>query len=279
LLLLLLASAWLVSARAHAATDPLETVEVTGSRAAVRKEIQTFVSQVTRLDGELIGRWRDYICPLVVGVSDEQAQFIRNRLVEVQSTVRKHREDPGKPCKSNLFVIITDDADFVIEEWKQRDPGMFRWKTRAGVSRSNGAGPVRAWHNAIVESSDDGPTIYSDTQPPQGRLKDSRIQSSVAEHITAVVLLVDGRATGPVTLAQLADYLAMVSLSQIDLGASLGNINSILRLFAEPRPATPPTALTEWDYAFLNALYRASYSPAHQRADINARMVRELAPR
>jgi len=137
---LLLVSTWLASARAHAATDPLETVEVTGSRAAVRKEIQTFVSQVTRADGELIGRWRDFICPLVVGVTDQQAQFIRNRLVEIQSTVRKHREDPGKPCKSNLFVIITEDADHVIEEWKQRDPGMFRWKTREGVSRSIGAG-------------------------------------------------------------------------------------------------------------------------------------------
>ena len=44
-------------------------------------------------------------------------------------------------------------------------------------------------------------------------------------------------------------------------------------------PDVPPVALTEWDFAFLNALYRASYSPMHQQRDLRARMVRELAPR
>ena len=101
----------------------------------------------------------------------------------------------------------------------------------------------------------------------------------MAEGITAVVVLVDARATGKVTLAQLTDYIAMVSLAQLDLTVDLGGINSILRLFAQPPPEVPPVALTEWDYAFLHALYRTSYEPVHQRRDIRARMVRELAPR
>jgi hypothetical protein len=38
--------------------------------------------------------------------------------------------------------------------------------------------------------------------------------------------------------------------------------------------------LTDWDFAFLNALYRVGYySPMHQRMDVSARMSRELAPR
>jgi hypothetical protein len=93
------------------------------------------------------------------------------------------------------------------------------------------------------------------------------------------VVLVDARATGKVSLAQLTDFISVLSLSQIDLSANLGGVDSILRLFAQPQPDVVPAGITEWDYAFLNGLYRASYSPMNQQRDIAARMVRELAPR
>ncbi len=35
----------------------METVEVTASREKIRREIQTFVHQLTRLEGEFVGRW------------------------------------------------------------------------------------------------------------------------------------------------------------------------------------------------------------------------------
>ena len=106
-----------------------------------------------------------------------------------------------------------------------------------------------------------------------------RIEAGCWEHINAVVVLVDTRAAGKVTLTQVADFISVVSLSQIDLTADLGGIDSILRLFAQPRPEVPPAGITEWDYAFLKGIYRASYSPKNQQRDIAARMVRELAPR
>ena len=283
LLSLGLSAALLVTA-AHAATESLETVEVTASREKMRREIQTFVHKVTRLEGEFVGRWGMSICPLVVGPSDSQAQFIRHRLIEVQDTVRKQKSDANAKCRPNLFVIITDEADQVLADWKERDPGMFRWKTREGVSRSGGTGAVRTWHNAIVEPSDGSASTGSRLQIPKVAGSAScpllgRIEKGCWEHITAVVVLVDTRATGKVTLTQLADYISVVSLSQIDLSADLGGVDSILRLFAQPPPDVPPTGLTEWDHAFLNGLYRASYSPMDQQRDIEARMVRELVPR
>jgi hypothetical protein len=265
--------------------QPLETIEVRGSRAEVRKQAESFVAEVTRLDGDLIGRWRDSLCPSIVGLSDSQNEFIRNRLYEVEAKVRKRKAQPDLKCQPNLFVIITENADGVLAGWKERDPSMFRWKTRAGVSRSEDAGPVRIWHNAIMLRSDDGPWVNSeDSGLPgglkQGRLKDSRIVESAKEAISAVVVLLDAKKTGQITLVQTADYLAMVSLSQIDLKADVGATNTILKLFAEAPTGAAPAALTEWDYAFLNALYRVGYySPMHQRMDVSARMSRELAPR
>lgn len=291
-------AAALLTSSAHAAKESMETVEVTASREQMRKEITTFVHKVTRLEGEFVGRWGGSICPMVVGVSDAQAEFVQNRLIEVQNKVRKKDAKREAKCHPNLFVIITDEADQVLTDWKERDPGMFRWKTRANVSRSGGAGPVRTWHNAILTASDGraineasmltGRGNSASAQVTTGsRLNISapscpgsgRIQAGCWEHIDAVVVLVDARATGKVTLAQLADYITVVSLSQIDLSADLGGIDSILRLFAQPRPDVPPAGITEWDYAFLNGLYRASYSPVNQQRDIAARMVRELAPR
>jgi len=269
---------------AQANDNSLETVEVTASREKMRREIRTFVHQVTRLEGEFVGRWGDLICPMVVGVSDPQAQFVQRRLIEVQNRVRKLKPAPEAACRPNLFVIITDEADQVLADWKERDPGMFRWKTREGVSRSAGTGPIRTWHNAIEEGSNgaagQGQHYINQSLNRAGcALSGSRIVADCWEHITAVVVLVDAKAAGKVTLAQLADYISVVSLSQIDLTANFGGVDSILRLFAQPPPDVRPTGLTEWDYAFLNGLYRASYSPKDQQRDIEARMVRELAPR
>jgi hypothetical protein len=283
--LALMANGWLLCCAARAATDPQETVEVTASRVQMREEIRTFVHKVTRLEGEFVGRWGVPICPMVVGVSDAQAQFVQQRLIEVQNKVRKTRPDPKSRCQPNLFVIITDEADQVVADWKVRDPGMFRWKTREGVSRSGGAGPVRTWHNAIEEGADGRASSQSryqlkmDINKPGCALSGSRIVADCWEHITAVVVLVDARATGKVTLAQLTDYISVVSLSQIDLTADLGGVDTILRLFAQPPPDVLPTGLSEWDYAFLKGLYRASYSPKDQQRDIEARMVRQLVPR
>lgn len=262
------------------ANDPLETVEVQGSREAVRREVQSFVGSITRMDGELVGRWHSFVCPMVVGVTEPQAEFIRLQIIEVFDTVRKQKRKPGKPCDPNLFVIISDEADLVVADWKERDPGMFRWKERDGVSRSKGPRAVQSWHNATEVPSGMDPLIERSNAPPAVKTSGSpRIVSPVSEALTAVVVLVDSRSTGKVTLAQLTDYIAMVSLSQLDLTASLGSIDSILQLFAQSPPEAPPAGLTEWDYAFLRALYRISYEPLHQRRDIRARMVRELAPR
>ncbi len=122
-----------------------------------------------------------------------------------------------------MFVIISDEPEQVIADWKQRDPGMFRWKSREGVSHSKGPGPVLTWHNATDVPSEGDPLI----DPVRGaaacdvsRAPPHRV-ARLRTH-QRVVVLVDARATGKVTLAQLTDYIAMVSLAQLDLTVDLG---------------------------------------------------------
>src|SRR5947207_608958 len=90
-------------AAAANANEPMETIEVRGSLAEVRKQILTFVSEVTRSEGELIGRWETRICPMIGGVSDDQAAYMRHRLLEVEAEARRRKVDETRACQPNVF--------------------------------------------------------------------------------------------------------------------------------------------------------------------------------
>jgi len=294
---------FLAGALAHAQTevaDPaknsdLETIEVEASRAELRKEISTFVSTVTRLDGELISRWsKDTpICPLVIADNPAIGEFIRKRLLEIAAQVPIRAETDPK-CRANLFVIVSAHAPKMAANWEDTAsweklddgnsrPGRSRWKPRPGATRSAESLPVRTWHNMRIDQSNGMPTlsisVVSGVKPiTSAKDLGSRITSNVAENLTGVVLLVDTHAAAGVTVTQLADYIAMTSFAKPDLEADLGKTDSILQLFAV-EPLNRPSGLTEWDYAFLRGLYLISYTPKQQRTSIATRMVRDLAPR
>jgi hypothetical protein len=87
--------------------DTIETVEVTAQREAVRKAIHTFVSNLTRFDGENVARWRFPICPSVTGAAREHGEFMRARIVEIAESVGAPFARNQKKCNPNLFVIFT----------------------------------------------------------------------------------------------------------------------------------------------------------------------------
>jgi hypothetical protein len=62
---------------------------------------------------------------------------------------------------------------------------------------------------------------------------------------------------------QLADYIAMVSLAQINPDADTSGYASILNVFDDPDGST---SLTSWDLAFLGGLYAAKRTAAAQIA-------------
>jgi hypothetical protein len=278
---------------ANPADSNLETIQVEARRAELRKEITSFVSSVTRLDGELISRWsKDTpICPFVIADNPAIGEFIRKRLLEIAAQVPIRAETDPK-CRPNLFVIVSAQAPEFAAKWENaaswdkvddgatREP---RWKPRSGATRSAESLPVRTWHNARIDQSNGMPMLSVSLVQgvkPATSAKDlgSRIASNVAENLTGVVLHVDTSAAAGVTVTQLADYIAMASFAKPDLEADLGKTDSILQLFAV-EPANRPAGLTEWDHAFLRGLYRISFTPKQQRMAIATRMIGDLAPR
>jgi hypothetical protein len=248
----------------------IETVQVTATREQLREAIVTFVSNLTRRDGENVARWSSPICPSVSGVTPEQGEFIRSRVLEIARSVRAPVGRKEK-CQPNLLVILTEQPAALWQSWRTRSPGMFYEQSQVEIARAlETPRPVSAWTNAMMINADGTRGVDSN------RLVDSHIKASVAEDISSVILMVDTTATGAVTFGQLADYIAMVALARIDLDADFGDAGSILRVFAKKEGA--PKRLTNWDHAFLKALYRPDTALLRPRTDIMVTMREELAP-
>jgi hypothetical protein len=68
----------------------------------------------------------------------------------------------------------------------------------------------------------------------------------------------------------------MAGLAELNLGAELGDDQTILTLFTAPAAQRPP-GLTAWDRAFLGALYHFQQSQRIVRADISGTMTQAVS--
>ena len=83
---------------------------------------------------------------------------------------------------------------------------------------------------------------------------EGRLNSAVADVLYKVIIVVDVDELNGVQLPQLADYLAMVSLAQMDPRAEVGDFNTVLNVFNRPSVA----GLTDWDQSYLQAVYSSA---------------------
>ena len=77
------------------------------------------------------------------------------------------------------------------------------------------------------------------------------------------------------TFQQVGDYVAMVALAQIDPDADTASFDTVMNLFDQPRHAE---TLTDWDQAYLRALYGAylnERNPNAQLGSVGSVMVRD----
>ena len=93
--------------------------------------------------------------------------------------------------------------------------------------------------------------------------------------ISSVIEVVDAGAMKGFKFEQMADYIAMAGLAEFNLDADFGTAPTILRVFLAPSENGPPT-LTEWDKAYLRALYHVRLSSTMQSDLINQSMVRDI---
>jgi len=91
-----------------------------------------------------------------------------------------------------------------------------------------------------------------------------------------VIVIVDANRVQALTFGQLADYIGMVGLAEVNQDAEVGTVPTILRLFRAP--PDPPQRLSAWDEAFLASLYAVDQASVVEQPMMKRQMVSSLAP-
>jgi len=260
----------------------LEDVVVTGR--SLDTMIRNFVDEVAEPNRRRgLARWDGEICVGVSNLQAETAQYLADRVSTVAGDLGLQPGAPG--CAPNILVIATDDAEGIARTLVSERRRAFRMGG-AGMDRGGSAlddfvetdRPVRWWQMAVPVDSETGARatrLAGDCNGPEcaggvigfaprtNVFAASRLRTQFVDNLIRAVVIVDVDQVRDVSILQLADYIAMVSLAQIDPDADTRGYASILNVFADPAGSA---SLTSWDQAFLGGLYAAERNAAAQIA-------------
>lgn len=265
--------------------DPtrLAPVDVTGRLAGMSLEdrIDSFVDSVVAPVGRYgPARWRHDVCVGAINFQPAAAQVIVDRVSEVALELGLVPEDPG--CEPQVLIVATNDGPATAAGLVERSPRLFSLGGEgmelgpSALARfASNDRPVRWWHMSMPVDADTGGRVIRlpgdgtdlEDQILVSKFVASRLDSATRDNLVRVVIIVDTTRLGETSFVQLADYVAMISMAQIDPEADVTSHNSVLNLFHDPA-GTP--GLTDWDIAYLKGLYRARLDSVSQISRIGA---------
>lgn len=255
----------------------LEEVTVLGRRLreSVLEFVQTVAAPSVGADG--LGIWRDGVCVGAVGMRADAGRFMVDRVSGIAGELGIAVGEPG--CRPNILITASEDGDAMASELVASRRRDFRTGVVGGdaggaaLRRFQTSGDlVRWWHVTLpVDARSGRPAVRMPGQEPfasQGerdRVQDfgpygklasaSNLRRNTRDELHQAIVIIDIDALNVADFGQISDYVAMVALATIDASGDWRGAGSILSLFHDPEAA--PAALTDWDWAFLRALYSA----------------------
>jgi hypothetical protein len=265
---------------APAPAQPGPDIVVQGTRD-VERRVSSFIRALTDvpLSGE-ISRFDWAVCPAVAGLSDRQNDTAAERMRAVADAAGI---PVGKAnCKPNVLVVVTTDTQKFVASLKGSDPTNFDGVPPREMDALRHARTAAAWH---IEGrlDGDGREVPRDAQTGEYMLSrtdvPSRISTTSRPHFVAAIVVVDSDALSGLTVVQLADYAAMRAFAHSD-PTRLGNTPapSILTILDAPPGTAIPITMTQWDFAYLKALYASTENrlAGQQRHEMARQMANDL---
>ena len=241
--------------------------------------------------GRGLAQWRSRICLGVAHLPAQHAQALIDRVSDIAAELKVPIGEPG--CEANALVIFTQDgaglAAQLIEEDRhtfRMGAGGFELGSRALERFRDSTAPVRWWQVSVPVDSETGQRavrLPGDTDPSTGEpsapqisvFAASRLTSQIRDDLNRTIVIVDVDDIADVSFEQLSDYIAMVTLAQVDPQGSTTGFTSILGVFEDP---TITPGLSDWDWAYLRALYSSRSmrrNPAAMTGDVAGFMARD----
>lgn len=262
----------------------LEDVDAVGR--PLDRLINDFVTQVAEPNRHRgLARWRDRICVGVANLEPEAAQYLADRISTVAEEIGLTAGGPG--CSPNILIVATADAEGLSRNLVEQRRRAFRLGG-SGMDRGGDAledfvetdRPVRWWQMSMPVNSETGERAVRlpgeclgsctgqgsalEYAPQTEVFAASRLRTQIVDDLVRAVVIVDVDEVGGLSILQLADYIAMVSLAQIDPDADTRQYASILNVIDDPGVAD---SLMDWDRAYLEGLYAAERNAANPRSN------------
>ena len=271
---------------AHRTAPVTESVTVTGfkSREVLDKLVKSFVTP-TKLTGK-IARWENGICPLTTGQPSRLATLVTQRVKEVATAV-------GSPvsklesCTPNIEIVFTTTPQALLDNVSKDDPDYLGYATTSAQREALATvtRPIQAWYTTEtidvngMRRIDSGrrlgtgitmsnfsalpcPSCLAANRDPiylpdatYARVTGNRINDGLRSGFNHIIIAVDssklvGREFGPLT-----DYIAMLSLTQLNSLDTCQPVPSIVNLMAIDCDQKVD-GMTQTDLAYLHGLYQ-----------------------
>jgi hypothetical protein len=255
---------------------PQESIVVTGTKMS-REEVQRRAAEFVRSTGvarghQSVARWVEPVCPRVIGLAEAHAKVVESKLRAIAESAEIRVAKA--PCKTNIAVIFTPDAGAVMRTIAAKSPRRFaEVPTAARDALVEGAAPVRWWYSSDTRSrhgmrgrnnpapfaqgdgdshSEGGGSMLPANIPGIQHYDSSMISTQAVRVLTSATVVVDVSRIDKLPLDAVAAYAAFVAFAEVRAGDEMPP-GSILGLFG---PGAGTREVTEWDLAFLRALYR-----------------------
>jgi len=276
---------------------PTENVTVTGIKdidAAVSKFVGDLTAP-TRVAGKL-ARWERGVCPITVGLRPVMAKFVTGRVKEIAAQVGApvNREDN---CKPNIEIVFTTAPQTLLDNISVMHPYMLGYHDSSAQAAELAAvtHPIQAWYttatddlrgNPQIDSGRSGGMTMQMAKPGTGiagsfgasstpyyemnlsnatarNITGGRLGDGLSSEFNHVVVVGEPAKLLDYEMGTVADYIAMLALSQPTSLDSCQELPTILNLLAKDC-AMPPKAITLGDIAYLRAIYKTTATATFQ---------------
>ncbi|HTT97356.1 MAG TPA: hypothetical protein VMF58_04865 [Rhizomicrobium sp.] len=264
-----------------------ETVVVTASKvdaATLNNLSSQYVDASTALSPiKQVARWRAPVCPSVQGLPPAFNKFVADRIQAVALKVGAPYE---ASCKPNIEVMFTPETQKMANQVAEKTPWLFGTKLSTSAAKlATVSHPIQAWYvTATVDPS--GQQRTDDPSDPVGvmgnnrKIDGSRLGAKKASVLENVVIIADAGKLAGHDVGTVADYIALLALSQVQANDGCAALPSVADAMASACSKQPaPDSITNVDVAFLKGLYATQPDALGTiaRADIARRVSQDLS--
>lgn len=285
-----------------ATTPPIESVTVTAAReAAIAKFIKTRAAP-TRMTGK-IARWKARICPIAYGIPAAYSDFVVKRLRDVAKLVGA-RTNADEKCRGNIQIVFTTKPQELLDNIRSKHANNLGYYDTADQAREMTTlkRPIHAYYatqtvdlrgsRQLDTKKTTGINIQlaTDELPESGAPVSLNMPNASAMSVTGsralgdgltsefqhITIVVDTNKVLGMEMGTLADYIAMLALSQPQNFDTCQDLPSITNLLVTPACTSESmaVAMSVHDLSYLDGLYKMGLSgTAHtQRSEIGYQM-------